>query len=158
LGTPLILCYELLIKQFIVILSMLKQKHILVVGVVAVLGVAMGIASATAAVSAQGAGVAVTIVPNASTLLGAAGAKAFSPNPVEVKVGGNVTWTNKDTQAHTVVSGTGGADPNKGKEFDSGLTTLIQPGKSFSHKFMTAGDIPYFCQIHPAMVGKIDVS
>lgn len=137
---------------------MLKQKHILVVGVVAVLGVAMGIASATASVSAQGAGVAVTIVPNASTLLGAAGAKAFSPNPVEVKVGGNVTWTNKDTQAHTVVSGTGGADPNKGKEFDSGLTTLIQPGKSFSHKFMTAGDIPYFCQIHPAMVGKIDVS
>jgi plastocyanin len=137
---------------------MLKQKHFLVVGIVAVLGVTMGIASITASVSGQGAVVAVTIVPNASTLLGSAGAKAFSPNPVEVKVGGNVTWTNKDTQAHTVVSGTGGADPNKGKVFDSGLTTLIQPNKSFSHKFMTAGDVPYFCQIHPSMVGKIDVS
>ena len=90
--------------------------------------------------------------------MGAAGAKAFSPNPINVKVGENVTWTNKDTQAHTVVSGTGGTDPNKAKVFDSGLTTLIQPGKSYSHKFTTAGEVPYFCQIHPNMVGKIEVT
>lgn len=137
---------------------MLKPKHFLVVGIVAVLGITLGIASITASVSAQGAAVAATMVPGASTLLGAAGSKAFSPNPIEVKVGGTVTWTNKDTQAHTVVSGTGSTDPNKGKMFDSGLTTLIQPGKTFSHTFTTKGDIPYFCQIHPAMVGKIDVS
>jgi plastocyanin len=154
----LILWYELLIKQFIVILSMLKPKHFLVVGIVAALGVTLGIASTTASISAQGAAVAATMVPNASTLLGAEGAKAFSPNPINVKVGDNVTWTNKDTQAHTVVSGTGSSDPNKGKLFDSGLTTLIQPNKSFSHKFTTAGVIPYFCQIHPSMVGKVDVT
>jgi len=136
---------------------MLIPKHFLVVGIVAALGIALGIASTTASVSAQGA-VAATMVPGASTLVGAAGSKAFSPNPINVKVGGTVTWTNKDTQAHTVVSGTGSTDPNKGKVFDSGLTTLIQPGKSFSHTFTAAGTIPYFCQIHPSMVGKITVT
>ena len=139
------------------IFSMLIPKHFLVVGIVAALGIALGIASTTASVSAQGA-VAATMVPGASTLVGAAGSKAFSPNPINVKVGGTVTWTNKDTQAHTVVSGTGSTDPNKGKVFDSGLTTLIQPGKSFSHTFTAAGTIPYFCQIHPSMVGKIIVT
>jgi len=137
---------------------MLKPKRLLIVGIVAALVMTLGIASITASVSAQGAAVAATMVPGASTLLGAAGSKAFSPNPINVKVGGTVTWTNKDSQAHTVVSGTGGTDPNKGKVFDSGLTTLIQPGKTFSHTFTTAATIPYFCQIHPAMVGTIKVT
>ena len=137
---------------------MLKPKRLLIVGIVAALVMTLGIASITASVSAQGAAVAATMVPGASTLVGAVGSKAFSPNPINIKVGGTVTWTNKDSQAHTVVSGTGSTDPNKGKVFDSGLTTLIQPGKTFSHTFTTAGTIPYFCQIHPAMVGKIIVT
>ncbi|HET7148855.1 MAG TPA: plastocyanin/azurin family copper-binding protein [Candidatus Nitrosopolaris sp.] len=95
-----------------------------------------------------------TIVPGASTLAD----KAFSPNPINVKVGSSVIWTNKDNVAHTVTSGTGSSDPNKGKEFDSGLSTLLTPGKTFSHTFKTAGEIPYFCQIHPTMVGKVTVS
>jgi plastocyanin len=137
---------------------MLKPKHFLVVGIVAALGITLSIASATASISAQGAAVAATIVPNASTFMGPKGSQAFSPNPINVKVGGTVTWTNHDTQAHTVVSGTGSTDPNKGKVFDSGLTTLIQPGKTFSHTFTAAGTIPYFCEIHPNMVGKIIVT
>jgi plastocyanin len=96
----------------------------------------------------------VSIVPGASTLAD----KAFSPNPINVKVGGNVTWTNKDNVAHTVTSGTGPSDPHKGKEFDSGLSTLLTPGKTFSQIFKTGGEIPYFCQIHPTMVGKIALS
>jgi plastocyanin len=96
----------------------------------------------------------VSIVPGASTLAD----KAFSPNPINVKVGGNVTWTNKDNVAHTVTSGTGPSDPHKGKEFDSGLSTLLAPGKTFSQIFKTGGEIPYFCQIHPTMVGKIALS
>jgi len=96
----------------------------------------------------------VSIVPGASTLAD----KAFSPNPINVKIGGSVTWTNKDNVAHTVTSGTGPSDPNKGKEFDSGLSTLLAPGKTFSQTFKTAGEIPYFCQIHPAMIGKVAVS
>lgn len=97
---------------------------------------------------------AVSIVPGASTLA----SKAFSPNPVNVKVQNSVTWTNKDNVAHTITSGTGPSDPNKGKEFDSGLSSLLTPGKTFTHTFKTSGEIPYFCQIHPTMVGKVIVS
>jgi len=97
----------------------------------------------------------VSIVPGAAALAG----KAFSPNLITVKVGGSVTWTDKDaTASHTVTSGTGFNDPNKGKEFDSGLSTMLTSGKTFSHTFNTAGEIPYFCQIHPTMVGKVVVS
>jgi plastocyanin len=101
-------------------------------------------------------GTSVSIVPNASTLAD----KAFSPNPMSIKVGDTITWTNKDTLFHTVTSGTGPSDPAKGKEFDSGLSgpsALTTQGKTFSHKFTTAGEFPYFCQLHPTMVGKVSV-
>jgi plastocyanin len=97
----------------------------------------------------------VSIVPGASELED----KAFSPNPINVKIGDTVTWINNDDTIHVVTSGTGPSDPNLGKEFDSspGLTTLIAPSQTFSHKFDTAGGFPYFCQLHPAMVGEIIV-
>src|SRR5947209_3718681 len=95
---------------------------------------------------------------NASIVPGVSADKSFSPNAINTKVGGTVTWTNKDTIAHTVTSGTGPIDPNKGKEFDSGLSTLLTPGKTFSHTFNTAGEFTYFCQVHPAMTGKVVVS
>jgi plastocyanin/intracellular septation protein A len=97
----------------------------------------------------------VFIVPGASTL----GDKGFSPNPINVKVGDTVTWTNSDNMEHTVTSGTGSSDPNMGKEFDSGLSgpTVLTPGKTFSHQFTKAVELPYFCQIHPTLVGKVVV-
>src|SRR5918911_2878252 len=52
-------------------------------------------------------GTQVSIVQGASTMAD----KAFSPNPVTVKVGDTVTWTNDDNQFHTVTSGTGSSDP-----------------------------------------------
>ena len=84
--------------------------------------------------------------------------KAFSPNPGTVKVGDTVTWTNDDDQPHTVTSGTGSDDPNKGKAFDSGPSALDTKGKTFQHKFTEAGQYSYFCELHPMMVGKIIVS
>ena len=99
----------------------------------------------------------VSIVPGASTL----GDKAFSPNPVNIKVGDTVTWINDDTQFHTVVSGDPSGGGDTGKVFDSGLsgpTALTTKGKTFSHKFTEKGEFPYFCQLHPTMVGKIVVS
>ena len=87
--------------------------------------------------------------------------KAFSPNPVTVKVGDTVTWTNNDNQPHTVTSGIGSSDPNIGKAFDSGLSgpsALTTKGKTFAHQFTEAGQYPYFCQLHPMMVGKVIVS
>ena len=83
--------------------------------------------------------------------------RSFSPNVINVKRGDNVTWTNSDVMPHTVTSGTGLNDPNKGKEFDSGLSNPRIPGKTFSHKFTRAGEFPYFCQLHPAMAGTVIV-
>ena len=99
----------------------------------------------------------VSIVPGASTL----GDKAFSPNPINIKVGDTVTWVNDDTQFHTVVSGDPSGGGDTGKAFDSGLsgpTALTTKGKTFSHKFTEKGEFPYFCQLHPTMVGKVIVS
>ena len=95
-----------------------------------------------------------SIVSGAPTM----GDKAFSPNPIQTKVGDTIIWTNNDSVPHTVTSGTGPNDPNMGKDFDVGISTPISPGSTFSHKFTTAGEFPYFCQIHPTMVGNVIVS
>ena len=84
--------------------------------------------------------------------------RSFSPNVINVKIGDTVTWTNYDVMPHTVTAGTGPSDPNKGKEFDSGLSTPLMPGKTFSHRFIKAGEFPYFCQLHPAMAGTVTVT
>ena len=83
--------------------------------------------------------------------------RSFSPNVINVKIGDTVTWTNYDVMPHTVTGGTGTSDPNKGKGFDSGLSTPLMPGKTFSHRFIRAGEFPYFCQLHPAMAGTVIV-
>jgi plastocyanin len=84
--------------------------------------------------------------------------KAFSPNLVTVKVGDTVTWTNNDdSQPHTVTSGTGSDNPDKGKAFDSGTSALTTKGKTFQHTFTKVGEYPYFCELHPSMVGKVVV-
>jgi plastocyanin len=104
-------------------------------------------------VFAQGDKVQVSIVPGSSTLTD----NAYSPNPVEVAVGQTVVWTNDDTAFHTVTSGTVGAPDQK---FDSGLqgpTALTTKGKTFEHTFDAAGEYPYFCTLHPAMVGTVVV-
>jgi plastocyanin len=84
--------------------------------------------------------------------------KSFSPNVINIKIGDTVTWTNYDVMPHTVTAGTGLSDPNKGKGFDSGLSTPLMPGKTFSHRFTRAGEFPYFCQLHPAMGGTVTVT
>ena len=149
-----------------------KQKSIAILGIVAVVALGASLGSLPyALVSAQQTnssnsssmtptnstgGNSVSIVPNASTMAD----KAFAPNPLNAKVGDTVTWTNKDTTFHTVTSGTGPSDTTHGKAFDSGLsgpTALTTQGKTFSHKFITAGEFPYYCQLHPTMVGKVVV-
>jgi plastocyanin len=106
--------------------------------------------------SSSTSGTNVSIVEEASEMAD----QAYDPNPVKVKSGDTVTWTNDDSQAHTVTSGTDSSDPNMEKEFDSspGLNTLLSTHQTFSHKFTTTGEFPYFCQLHPTMVGKVVVS
>jgi plastocyanin len=94
----------------------------------------------------------VSILKGATTL----GDKAFLPNPLKIKVGTTVTWTNDDNNLHTVTSGAPSA-ANAGEAFDSGLTALIMPAKTYSHKFTNAGEFSYFCRVHPTMIGKLVV-
>jgi len=81
----------------------------------------------------------------------------FVPYEVTVDVGGEVTWSNPDnlsTQSlHTLTSGEI-TDDTTGDMFNN---VLVQPGQTFSYKFEEAGIYPYFCFIHPWMVGTVVV-
>ena len=78
----------------------------------------------------------------------------YEPDTIQVNAGDTVTWTNTDDALHTVTSGSG-TDENMGAEFDSGM---MSTGKTFEHTFGAAGEFPYFCIIHPDMIGKVLVS
>jgi plastocyanin len=123
-------------------------------GLVAILGMIAFSSSGHFSVFAQESAVKVDIVPGASTK---SGPQAYSVDPIKVKVGGTVTWTNKDSVQHTVTSGAPGS-ADVGKEFDSGLTKLINAGQTFEKKFDKAGTFTYFCQLHPTMTGTVIVS
>jgi plastocyanin len=116
----------------------------------------MGASNATNATGASGGNTttsSVSIVPGASTLT----TDAYSPNPIQVSVGTTVTWTNNDSQPHTVTSGSNGQPDNK---FNSSpnFTPLLNPGQTFSFTFTEEGNYPYFCTLHPNMVGTVSVS
>jgi plastocyanin len=106
--------------------------------------------STTTAGSQESGSISVSIVKDAALK----GDKAYQPNPIMVKVGQELTWTNDDSQIHTATSGMVG-DEDSGTVFDSGI---LSPGASYSFTFDEPGDIPYYCTLHPQMVGTINVS
>jgi plastocyanin len=71
---------------------------------------------------------------------------AFSPASITVKVGTTVTWTNKDSATHTVVSDSG--------VFQSGNLAV---NATYTYTFSTAGSYAYHCSIHPSMKGTVIV-
>lgn len=74
---------------------------------------------------------------------------AFSPGALTVKVGTTVTWTNKDSDAHTVTSqGSGGPLQSK----------ALATGETYSYTFTTAGTFSYLCTIHPFMTATVTVT
>ena len=76
--------------------------------------------------------------------------ECFMPASVTVHPGDTVTWSNDDTAAHTVTSGTAKDGPDG--NFDS---SLFMAGATFSNTFDTLGNYPYFCMVHPWMVGNV---
>jgi plastocyanin len=71
---------------------------------------------------------------------------AFSPATLNVKMGQQVTWTNKQDVAHTVTA--------DGGTFDHPMPS----DATFSFTFPKAGTFAYHCTIHPFMKGTIVVS
>ena len=107
-----------------------------------------GGATGTGATGAEGDGTGVSIVPGSSSLT----TDAYQPNPIQVSTGAAVTWTNDDSQPHTATSGEN-ATPDQ--RFDSGI---MAPAATFEYTFTEAGEYPYFCILHPNMVGTVSVS
>jgi len=75
------------------------------------------------------------------------GSMSFSPSSLTVTAGTTVTWTNNDTEVHTVT-----ADDNS---FNSG--DMIK-GNTFSQKFNNKGTYQYHCIHHSPMTGTITVN
>ena len=78
--------------------------------------------------------------------------ECFIPYEVTIDVGGVVTWSNDDSAAHTVTSGSAADGPSG--VFDS---SLFMAGTTFSHTFESVGESPYFCMVHPWMEGIVTV-
>jgi len=76
----------------------------------------------------------------------------YIPSTATVDVGGVVIMSNPDTAAHTFTAGSPADGPTD--EFDTGL---VMAGNSFEWSPDTVGEIPYFCMVHPWMVGSIIV-
>src|ERR671932_176884 len=71
---------------------------------------------------------------------------AFDPPNISVAPGTTVTWVNNDSVPHTTTA--------NDETWDS---ETLQPGESFSFTFDTPGTFPYFCEIHPFMMGNVTV-
>jgi plastocyanin len=70
----------------------------------------------------------------------------YEPDPVVVQTDGKVIWQNEDTAPHTATADDG--------SFDTGT---IEKGKIGSATFKEAGTFTYFCEIHPTMLGTVEV-
>jgi nitrite reductase (NO-forming) len=105
-------------------------------------------AGGAAGTGATGGGTGVSIVPGSSSLT----TDAYQPNPLQVSTGATVTWTNDDAQPHTATSGENVTPDGR---FDSGI---LAPAATFEYTFTEAGEYPYFCLLHPNMVGAVSVS
>ncbi len=74
---------------------------------------------------------------------------AFSPQVITIKAGTTVTWTNTDSDAHTVTSQNG-----TGPLRSAALVT----GTTYSYTFHAPGRFDYLCTIHPFMTATVVVT
>jgi plastocyanin len=86
-------------------------------------------------------------VSDATTASIAMAANCFSPTVARIEAGATVTWTNEDEVAHAVA----------GAAVSWGGYDEMPRGATFSQTFEEPGVYPYYCVIHPGMVGAIVV-
>ncbi len=71
----------------------------------------------------------------------------FTPTVVRVAQSEQVTWMNSSTELHTVTGAAGAWGSDK---------ELLE-GDSIAYAFAESGVFPYFCALHPGMVGAVVV-
>ncbi len=84
------------------------------------------------------------------------GNESYVPNSAKVLLGisNKVIWQNLDDTAHTVTPDHRATDAYSG---DFGSIGVLKPGESFEFLFTEPHEIPYHCEPHPWMTGKISV-
>src|SRR5438270_5383763 len=77
------------------------------------------------------------------------------PTVVRVDAGSTITWTNRDEALHTVT----GTDVRSGRPGAGSWGSLeeLSQNQTFSHTFNDAGVYPYYCMLHPGMIGAVVV-
>jgi plastocyanin len=73
---------------------------------------------------------------------------AYSPAAITVKKGTVVTWTNSDSAPHTIT----------GKDNTAIDSKTMNEGDTYSFKFDTVGTLEYFCSFHTGMTGTVTVT
>ena len=76
--------------------------------------------------------------------------ECYIPATVSINAGDTVSWSNDDTAAHTVTSGSAADGPSG--VFDS---SLLIAGGTFEHTFDSSGTEDYYCMVHPWMTGSV---
>lgn len=71
-------------------------------------------------------------------------AMKFSPAVINVAVGDTITFTNMDGAPHTATA--------KNGAFDTGR---LSKGKSAKVTISAAGEVSYYCAVHPSMKAKV---
>ncbi len=84
------------------------------------------------------------------------GNENYVPNQAKVLLGisNKVIWKNLDDTPHTVTPDHRASDSYSG---DFGSIGVIKSGESFEFLFTEAQEIPYHCEPHPWMTGKISI-
>jgi cytochrome c oxidase subunit 2 len=102
--------------------------------------------------TAAGPSVTLTIPEGASVQ----GNPAYDPDPLTITAGDVVEVSNEDTVPHTATSGTGPEDAESGSQFD---TSIIDAGATgqIDTTSLAPGDHPYYCSVHPYMLGTMAV-
>jgi plastocyanin len=129
-------------------------KHVFYI--IGLLILSFGLAVVLASIHSQQSTVHAQSVASVSIVKGSSSpsiAKPYDPSPVTIKPGTSVTWTNNDSTLHTVSSGL----PEQGAVGNLFDSSLIAPGKTFTHAFDKAGSFDYSCTLHPFMRGQVVV-
>ncbi len=78
--------------------------------------------------------------------------ECYIPSTLTVSLGTTIIWENNDNAAQLATSGTPDGGPNG--IFDSGM---IMGGATFEYEFSDKGEFPYYCIVHPWMIGTVTV-
>lgn len=105
----------------------------------------------TLGLAATSAPVNIVVTNSATTNLVNILGNAFSPQVITVTAGSAILWTNRDLVTHTATGFLTNVEPVCGGRF-------MSVNQTCTNRFMTPGVYPYYCVVHPFMLGTVIVA